>query len=70
MMLTFLIDQSEQLFFGLFQATLEKLGSKKSHLWREIRQFFDGYFIPSWKVLCKSNKSSFNLFFYGSSYQR
>lgn len=54
MILAFLIDQSEQLSCGLFQAALEKLGSKKSRLWREIRQFFDGYIIPSWEVLYKS----------------
>lgn len=54
MMLAFLIDQSEQLCCGLFQAALKKLDSKKSRLWRYIRQFFCGYIILSWEVLYKA----------------
>lgn len=54
MMLAFLIDQSEQLCCGLFQVALKKVDCKKSRLWRYIRQFFDGYIIPSWEVLYKA----------------
>jgi hypothetical protein len=51
MMLAFMIDQTEQLCCGLFQGALGKLKSKKSRLWRYIREFFDTYIIPSWEVL-------------------
>src|SRR3990167_5295496 len=54
MMLAFLIDQTEQLCCGLFQGVLGKLKSKKSRLWRYIREFFDTYIIPSREVLYRS----------------
>jgi len=50
MMLTFLIDQCEQICCGLFQKAWDKLGSKKA-LWERLRAFFTTYIIPSWKSL-------------------
>ena len=54
MFLAFLIDQSEQMCCGLFQAALKELNSKKSRLWRRIREFFTTYIISSWEILYKA----------------
>ncbi len=51
MMLAFLIDQTEQLCCGLFQGALKKLKSKKSRLWRTIRELFATHIVSSWEVL-------------------
>ena len=51
MMLAFLIDQTEQLCCGLFQGALKKLKSKKSRLWRTIRELFATHVVSSWEVL-------------------
>ena len=51
MMLAFLIDQTEQLCSGLFQAALKKSKSRKSYLWRQVRGFFEFHIIPSWEGL-------------------
>ncbi len=51
MMLAFLIDQTEQLCCGLFQGALEKLKSKKSYLWRTIRELFLTHIVPSWEII-------------------
>lgn len=51
MMLAFLIDQTEQLCCGLFQGALKKLKSKKSRLWRTVRELFATHIVPSWEVL-------------------
>ena len=40
MMLAFLIDQTEQLCCGLFQGALKQSRSKKTYLWRTIRELF------------------------------
>jgi hypothetical protein len=54
MMLAFLVDQSEQLCCGLFQGALKQLKSKKSRLWRRIREFFATYLISSWEILYRA----------------
>ncbi len=51
MMLAFLIDQSEQLSCGLFQGALKQSRSKKTYLWRTIRELFATHIVPSWEVL-------------------
>lgn len=51
MMLAFLIDQSEQLCCGLFQAALKSQHSTKKYLWETIRAFFLTHFIESWEAL-------------------
>jgi len=51
MMLAFLIDQTEQLCCGLFQRAFKKLKSKKSRLWRTIRELFATHIVLSWEVL-------------------
>lgn len=51
MMLAFLIDQTEQFCCGLFQGALKKLKSKKSRLWRTIRELFATHVVSSWEVL-------------------
>lgn len=54
MMLAFLIDQTEQLCCGLFQAALKKMHSTKKYLWERIRAFFTTYIIPSWEILYRA----------------
>ncbi len=54
MMLTFLIDQCEQLCCGLFQSAYEKLDFRKTDLWDKIRSFFDRFIIVSWESLYKA----------------
>jgi len=51
MMLAFLIDQTEQLCCGLFQGALKQSRSKKTYLWRSIRELFSTHIVPSWEVL-------------------
>lgn len=51
MMLAFLIDQTEQLCCGLFQGALKESRSKKTYLWRTIRELFVTHIVPSWEVL-------------------
>jgi hypothetical protein len=51
MMLTFLIDQAEQLCCGLFQGALKKVKNKRSRFWRNLRGFFEFCVAPSWEAL-------------------
>ena len=46
MMLAFLVDQAQQLCSPLFQAALEKLGSKRS-LWEQQRNLFNSFELDS-----------------------
>jgi hypothetical protein len=46
MMLAFLVDQVQQLCCPLFQAALDKLGSRRS-LWQKIRGKFDNFVLDS-----------------------
>lgn len=50
MMLAFLVDQTQQLCCGLFQAVWSKLGSKR-HLWERIRALFTEYELESMQQL-------------------
>ena len=46
MMLAFLVDQAQQLCSPLFQAALERAGSRKS-LWEQQRNFFNSFELDS-----------------------
>ena len=53
MMLAFLVDQTQQIACPLFQAVLEKLGSKKN-LWEQTRALFYGYHFDSMEDILKA----------------
>jgi hypothetical protein len=50
MMLTFLVDQAQQLCYALFQAVWAKLGSKRL-LWERMRALFYMYALTSMRQL-------------------
>ena len=50
MMLAFLVDQAQQLCSPLFQAALEKMGSKRA-LWEEQRNLFRSYRLDSTSMI-------------------
>ncbi len=53
MMLAFLVDQTQQLCCGLFQAVWKKLGSKKA-LWEKTRAYYSSFIVQSMEEMYRA----------------
>jgi hypothetical protein len=54
MMLAFLIDQTQQLCCGLFQAALAANFGKRTRLWQRLRWCYDAFVFTSWTRLLEA----------------